>query len=929
MSPRNPRTPRTQRESARTTHAYRPLSLKRRAWLTIGAVVLGGAGAVTYAMADPSAGDRPASVSRDKRPVSVHDIALKADGAEERELPRTSTEQFSLLGVSWTGVTKELEGTAEVRTRSVESGKWTGWQHLGLELHLPEKAEAGMRAASEPLWVGPSDGVEVRVVAADGTASAALPKGLEVNLVDPGVTSKEAKNPALDGSAMAPVAFEADAPESPEPSEPSDPGSPEPTAPEPTAPDPTTPASPAPTDEAPTGSPSASPSPTASTDPDPEPEPTVPPAPPSTVTKPAVISRAAWGADESQVEDPPEYIEKVKAVFVHHTVGTNDYSCAQSAALVRGIMTYHVETEGWNDLGYNFLVDKCGQVFEGRGGGTDLPVRGAHTYGFNGESAGIAVLGDFEGDPATNKPAGKPTRASLESVARVAAWKLGQYEGDPSGKVTLTAADDTGVWKKGDTPSLNTISGHRDGFATACPGKDLYSKLGEIRRYATSAGRNSAVPTTDFNRDGLTDLVAGTPKASGGVGTLTVVPGGLDGPVSGSKKTLTQSSPGVPGASEAGDNWAAATAWGDINGDGYADLAIGAPGEDDATNKDRGAVTMLYGPTFDSGTDMQLADDFHYPGAKFGSAVAVGDFNADGKADVFAASTGTGGTWAARFKAGSEVGGTLTSGDTAISYADAASGDFNRDGYADVALTYRDQAGIGKVQWFKGTRAGLSRVGSLSVKGGRSLAVGDVNGNGYDDLVIGQPYTAESGAHAGGQVTVVPGTSTGFTTTGMKTIHQDTSGVPGAAESGDAMGWSVSAGDFNLDGYADVLTGAPNEDITRAGAAKKDAGTSLLLKGTSSGLTGTGAQAFSQDTEGITGSTESADRLGSSVTLTDLSGYGRADLAIGADGEDEGNGTILQLDTGASGVSTTTGAYYGRTQLGTPAAAHLGQVLTP
>ncbi|MGW6056410.1 FG-GAP-like repeat-containing protein [Streptomyces sp. NPDC055189] len=908
LSPRKPR------ESARTTHAYRPLSLKRRAWLTIGAVVLGGAGAVTYAMADPSTGELPAGVSRDKRPVSVHDIALKADGAKERELPRTSAKQFSLLGVSWTGVTKELDGTAQVRTRSAESGKWTGWQHLDLELHLPEKAEAGMRAASEPLWVGPSDGVEVRVVAADGTSSAALPTGLEVNLVDPGVTSKEAKNPALDGSVMAPVAFAEDETPTPEPTDP-------------TSPEPNDPASPtpsdAPTTPAPTGSPSAT------LEPEPEPEPTVPDAPPSTVTKPPMISRAAWGADESQVEDPPEYIDKVKAVFVHHTVGTNDYSCAQSAALVRGIMAYHVETEGWNDLGYNFLVDKCGQVFEGRGGGTDLPVRGAHTYGFNGESAGIAVLGDFEGDPATNKPAGKPTRAALESVSRVAAWKLGQYEGDPSGKVTLTAADDTGVWKKGDTPSLNTISGHRDGFATACPGKNLYSKLGEIRRYATSAGRNSAAPTSDFNRDGITDLVAGTPKASGGVGSLTIVPGGLDGPVSGSKKTLTQSSPGVPGASEAGDNWAAATAWGDINGDGHADLAIGAPGEDDTSNKDRGAVTMLYGPDFTSGTDMQLADDFHYPGAKFGSAVAVGDFNADGKADVFAASTGTGGTWAARFKAGNEVGGTLTSGDTAISYADAASGDFNRDGYADVALTYRDQAGVGKVQWFKGTRSGLSRVGSLSVKGGRSLAVGDVNGNGYDDLVIGQPYTAESGAHAGGQVTVVPGTSTGFTTTGLKTIHQDTSGVPGAAESGDAMGWSVSAGDFNLDGYADVLTGAPNEDITRAGTSRKDAGTTLLLKGTSSGLTGTGAQAFTQDTEGITGSTESADRLGSSVMLADLSGYGRADLAIGVDGEDEGNGTILQLDSGASGVSTSTGVYYGRTQLGTPAASHLGETLTP
>ncbi|UQT56737.1 FG-GAP-like repeat-containing protein [Streptomyces durmitorensis] len=896
--------------------------------------MLGGAGAVTYAMADPSTGDSTDEVSRGKRPVSVHDIALRADGAKERELPRTSTKQFSLLGVSWTGVTKELEGTAQVRTRSIESAKWTGWQSLDLELHLPEKAEAGMRAASEPLWVGPSDGVEVRVVAADGTSSEALPKGLEVNLVDPGVTSKEADNPALDGSAMAPAAFAA--PAADETTVPPDPGSgggsgePAPSDPPtdppteapteaPSSPTPTDPGTEPPTSPAPTGSPTASP----------DPEPTVPPAPPSTVSKPPILSRAAWGADESQVEDPPEYIDKVKAVFVHHTVGTNDYSCAQSASLVRGVMTYHVKTEGWNDLGYNFLVDKCGQVFEGRGGGTDLPVRGAHTYGFNGESAGIAVLGDFEGDPATGKPAGKPTRATLESVSRVAAWKLGQYGGDPLGKATLTAADDTGVWKKGDTPSLNTISGHRDGFATACPGKTLYAKLGEIRRYAASPARNSAIPTSDSNRDGITDLVAGTPKASGGVGSLTVVPGGLDGPVSGLKKTLTQSSPGVPGASEAGDNWAAATAWGDINGDGYADLAIGAPGEDDTTNKDRGAVTMLYGPDFTTGTDMQLADDFHYPGAKFGSAVAVGDFNADGKADVFAASTGTGGTWAARFKAGSEVGGTLTSGDTAISYADAASGDFNRDGYADVALNYRDQSGIGRVQWFKGTRSGLSRVGSLTVKGGRSLAVGDVNGNGYDDLVIGQPYTAESGAFAGGQVTVIPGTSTGFTTTGMKTVHQDTSGVPGAAESGDAMGWSVSAGDYNLDGYADVLAGAPNEDITRDGSSRKDAGTSLLLKGTSSGLTGTGASAFSQDTTGITGSTEAADRLGASVTLTDLSGYGRADLAIGVDGEDAGNGTILQLDSGSSGVSTSGGVYYGRTLLGTPAGAHLGETLTP
>ncbi|MGV9879458.1 FG-GAP-like repeat-containing protein [Streptomyces sp. NPDC003006] len=842
---------------------------------------------MTYAVADPGADGRTGADPRAKRPVSVHDLALKGDGAVKRELPRTSTEQFSLLGVSWSGATEELKGSAQVRTRALGSGKWSGWRGLDLEPHPPEKveaeAEADMHGASEPLWVGPSDGVEVRVVAADGTASAGLPEGLKVNLVDPGVTSQEAKNPSLDGgtgtgttgsgstgTAMTPAAFARAAPDAPD-------------------------------------------------------------AP--TVTQPPVISRAAWGADESLVEEPPEYIDKVKAVFVHHAVDSVDsdhYSCAQSPALVRGLLAYQVKTEGRNDLGYNFLVDKCGRIFEGRAGGVDVPVRGAHTQGFDGDSAGIAVLGDFEGDPATDRSAGRPTRAALESVARVAAWKLGQYDGSPTGKVTLTASDDTGVWKKGEQASLYTVSGQRDAQAASGPGKNLYAELGEIRRYAGGAGRNSAVPTGDFNGDGITDLVAGTPKASGNRGRLTVIPGGLDGPVGGAKISLTQTSAGVPGVSERGDEWAAATAWGDLNADGYADLVIGAPGEDDGSgNTDRGAVTMLYGPSFTSGTDMQLSDDFHYRKARFGSAVASGDFNADGKADVFAAATGTGGSWAARLDADRGSGGSLTSRDTAISYADAASGDFNRDGYADVALTYRDQAGKGKVTWFRGGRSGLSRVGVLSVPGGRSVAVGDVNGNGYDDLVIGQPYTAESGAHAGGQVTVVPGTSTGFTTTGMKTVHQATSGVVGAAESGDAMGWSVAAGDYDADGYADVLTGAPGEDITRSGTSRKDAGTSLLLKGSSSGLTGTGAQAFSQDEPGVPGSTESGDRLGSSVTLADLSGSGHADLAIGVDGEDAGDGTILQLDSGGSGVPGSSGVYYGRTTLGTPAGARLGQTLTP
>ncbi|MFF0203230.1 peptidoglycan recognition protein [Streptomyces sp. NPDC005017] len=430
--------------------------MKRRAWLTLGAVVLGGGGVVGYAVASPSSG--PEETGQDKRPVKIYELALK--GTEgKRELPRTETEQFSLVGVTWTGVTKELDGRAQVRTRGLETGEWSPWRDLGLDLAPPEEPQADMRGGSEPLWVGPSDGVEVQVLHEDGTTGA-LPKGLEVSLVDPGVvTTAETKV-----SAPEPAAFAAEVTPS------------------------TTPSATPSTTATPTDTATATPTATATA------TPTTPAPLPSTAPRPPILTRADWGADEKLSPDPSEYNPDVKAVFVHHTAGAA-YDCSESTSIIRGVYAYHTTSvanggRGWNDIGYNFLVDKCGTIFEGRKGGVDLPVLGAHTYGFNRESTGISVLGDYTTAGASD--------AALTSVARVAAWKLGQYGVDPAGTVQLNAGatqpNYAGTkFTAGTKYTFNRISGHRDGYATECPGNSLYAQLPAIRTLTAGPVQNLTV----------------------------------------------------------------------------------------------------------------------------------------------------------------------------------------------------------------------------------------------------------------------------------------------------------------------------------------------------------------------------------------------------------------------------------------------------
>jgi flagellar hook assembly protein FlgD len=194
---------------------------------------------------------------------------------------------------------------------------------------------------------------------------------------------------------------------------------------------------------------------------------------------PPMITRAGWHADESIRRAAPYYADSVHYAIVHHTAGSNSYTKAQSASIVRAIELYHVQGNGWNDIGYNFLVDKYGQVFEGRYGGMTRPVIGAHAEGFNTGSAGIALIGDYSSTSIT--PA---ARAALVSLI---AWRLDLDHVDPASSVVRISSGNP-RFAAGKAVTLRAISGHRDVYPTSCPGQSLYAQLPSIRDAVAQTG---------------------------------------------------------------------------------------------------------------------------------------------------------------------------------------------------------------------------------------------------------------------------------------------------------------------------------------------------------------------------------------------------------------------------------------------------------
>ncbi len=184
---------------------------------------------------------------------------------------------------------------------------------------------------------------------------------------------------------------------------------------------------------------------------------------------PSIITRDRWGAARG---GSPSYANSARYALVHHTVTSNRYSAGDAPGIVRSIQHYHMRGQGWKDIGYNFLVDRHGQIFEGRAGGMNRPVVGAHAAGFNAGSIGVALIGDHRN--------GGLTEAAVNALRDLLAWLCTTHGIDPQATSVETSSGSS-RYPRGAHARFDCLSGHRDASQTSCPGNVSYHTLPDLR----------------------------------------------------------------------------------------------------------------------------------------------------------------------------------------------------------------------------------------------------------------------------------------------------------------------------------------------------------------------------------------------------------------------------------------------------------------
>jgi len=424
----------------------------------------------------------------------------------------------------------------------------------------------------------------------------------------------------------------------------------------------------------------------------------------------------------------------------------------------------------------------------------------------------------------------------------------------------------------------------------------------------------------DFNHDGFGDVAysAGSATVGGkkGAGQIVALYGSANGVTSTARKTVSQNTTGVPGTAETNDGFGWVSAYGDFNSDGFDDLAVSAPWEDVDGDTDGGTVLIMWGSASGLTGGTTIKDPAVSSHDKWGDTLAAGDFDGDGKDDL---AIGSSSSTIYVYKGGITTAGTsggrytvkppIMSG-SGTGPLNLTAGDVNNDGRTDLVVDgFETDSDYGwNTNFFvPGSASGLDVSSATELKRGVITGIGDVNGDDYGDIVTGQSWDpSKDGSPSvpesvtGGKVNIIYGSADGPSTTAE--ISQDTGNVPGSSERGDAFGGELTLGDINGDGYQDLVAGAPGENLNGV----VNTGAVTVLYGSAEGLnTASGSQYFAQSTAGVPGSDEKDDQFGTEVKLTDVTGDGKADLTVGAWGENDFNGSLTYLPSNGTKLTTT------------------------